>query len=442
MPTNNNNNNSLDTGISCLDASTGFQLNNDIDALFSEAAGLKYYFDLHADTTDDDDDDEQYSYRGVSPLPFCTADANVYYDNEIASFASCLDFLGGEDNEGVGVGVGVGDVHDGDYDNIISINLDKNGSTNNNEEDVRNNHSNCNNNNINNNDNWNDSASNNSINSSHTSDDICNDIDGGNTNDSTTNESDDENTNNSSESDDGEDSSSSDIIDDTTNCNSTSINSSKRGKISNKDDIYSNTKDSTINESDNNNYNNSESNGDKDSSSSEIVVNNTYCNSTGNASNEYASNINDSSTNAENDNSNNTNNNISESIDSEDSSSKSVGNNTNCNGTCSNLQWGQQHGLGQAWSFYVHPNNGAARMYYYVTVVPLFINNLTVLPSRGGRPKQSKDTKKRKERACGRCRDNAIQGGMDTMYTCAGRGGNGREACDNYDDRNNKKNEK
>jgi hypothetical protein len=28
------------------------------------------------------------------------------------------------------------------------------------------------------------------------------------------------------------------------------------------------------------------------------------------------------------------------------------------------------------------------------------------------------------------------------MYACAGRGGNGREACDNYDDRNNKKNEK
>jgi hypothetical protein len=57
--------------------------------------------------------------------------------------------------------------------------------------------------------------------------------------------------------------------------------------------------------------------------------------------------------------------------------------------------------------------------------------------SKGGRSKYCKDTVQRSIRSCRRCRDNAERGGNRVMYICKGRGGNGRAACQYFDENNN-----
>jgi hypothetical protein len=61
-----------------------------------------------------------------------------------------------------------------------------------------------------------------------------------------------------------------------------------------------------------------------------------------------------------------------------------------------------------------------------------------VCVSKGGRPKNSNDTGKRRKRSCRRCRDNAERGGDKVMYICKGKGGDGRAACQYFDENSNK----
>jgi hypothetical protein len=61
-----------------------------------------------------------------------------------------------------------------------------------------------------------------------------------------------------------------------------------------------------------------------------------------------------------------------------------------------------------------------------------------VCVSKGGRTKNSNNTIKRRKQSCRRCRDNAERGGNKVMYICKGKGGDGRAACQYFDENGNK----